>query len=72
MFPELGERVIEAGNEKIRIKYCPSPYTSRYYGSKEHSRYFSCSRYLVDEINGLSKPEYLCSTCKKVAEKRRQ
>ena len=24
MFPELGERVIEAGNDKIRIKYCPS------------------------------------------------
>jgi hypothetical protein len=24
MFPELGERVIETGNDKIRIKYCPS------------------------------------------------
>jgi hypothetical protein len=24
MFPELGERVIEAGNDKIRIKYCPT------------------------------------------------
>ncbi len=22
MFPELGERVVEAGNDKIRIKYC--------------------------------------------------
>jgi transposase len=22
MFPGLGERVIEAGNDKIRIKYC--------------------------------------------------
>jgi hypothetical protein len=45
MFPELGERVIEAGNDKIRIKYCPSIkvhiHRARYYSSRQHGRYFS-------------------------------
>jgi hypothetical protein len=41
MFPELGERVIETGNDKMK-KYCPSKvHILRYYGSREHGRYFS-------------------------------
>ena len=51
MFPELGERVIEAGNDKIKIKYCPS--------IKVHIHRDIMADVLVYEINGLSRPEYL-------------
>jgi hypothetical protein len=46
MFPELGERVIETGNDKKVLSQQvlsqhQSSYTSRYYGSREHGRYVS-------------------------------
>jgi hypothetical protein len=56
MFPELGERVIEAGNDKIRIKYCPS---IKVHIHRDIMAAENMADILVYEINGLSRPEYL-------------
>ena len=67
MFPELGERVIETGNDKIRIKYCPS----KVHIHRDIMAAENMADILVYEINCLSRPEYLSRqiTCKKVTEK---
>ena len=54
MFPELGERVIETGNDKIRIKYCPSIKVHIHCDSMAAE---NMADILVYEINGLSRPE---------------
>jgi hypothetical protein len=56
MFPELGERVIETGNDKIRIKYCPS---IKVHIHRDIMAAENMEDMLVYEIDGLSKPEYL-------------
>jgi hypothetical protein len=69
MFPGLGERVIEAGNDKIRIKYCcPS---IKVHIHRDIMAAENMADMLVYEINGLSRPESLSrqSNCKKVTEK---
>ncbi len=69
MFPELGERVIEAGNDKIRIKYSPS---IKVHIHRDIMAAENMADILVYVINGLSRPEYLSRTCKKVTEKSQQ
>jgi hypothetical protein len=54
--PGLGERVIEAGNDKIRIKYCPS---IKVHLHRDIMAAENTADILVYEINGLSRPEYL-------------
>jgi transposase len=53
MFPELGERVIETGND---IKYCPS---IKVHIHRDIMAAENMADMLVYEINGLSRPEYL-------------
>ena len=63
----LQERVIEAGHDKIRIKYCPS----KVHIHRDIMAAENMTDILVYEINGLSRPEYLSwqvVNCKKVTE----
>ena len=52
----LEERVIEAGNDKIRIKNCPS---IKVHIHRDIMAAENMADILVYEINGLSRPEYL-------------
>ncbi len=54
MFPELGERVIETGNDKIRIKSCPS---IKVHIHRDIMAAENMADMLVYEINGLSRRE---------------